>query len=321
MIGDPTGKDVMRTQLTRAQVEQNFATYKEQAKKVIDFEKVEVRYNHEWLEKLTFKDILSLSSNFTVNQMIQRDMFERRLDEGKEVSVTEFLYPLMVGYDSVILDVDCEMGGTDQEFNMLAGRTLQTKLGKRDKFVITTRLLEGTDGRKMSKSYDNCIFLNDQPKEMYGKIMALRDELIPAYFQHCTDTPTADIKEMEKEMNGSTLLTTGKGANPKDFKMRLARKIVSMYHSTEAAAHAESEFTNVFSKGELPEDMPEVRLKKGSLLLDLLVEQKLIPSKSEGRRLIEQKAIHLNNQVVTDITAPAERGVVKVGKRKFLRIV
>lgn len=313
MIGDPTGKDAMRTQLTREQVEANFTTYKDQASKVLDFSKIEVRYNHEWLETLRFDEIIGLASHFTVQQMLERDMFEKRMEEGKPISVHEFLYPLMVGYDSVMLDVDCEMGGTDQEFNMLAGRHLQSAMGKREKFVLTTRLLEGTDGRKMSKSYDNCIYLNDEPGDMYGKILSLRDDLIATYFRYTTDIPEEEVKAMEQEMKS--------GANPKDFKMHLARQIVMMYHGADAANHAEEQFTAVFSKGGVPDDMPEAKAVPGTLLLDFLAEQGLIASKSEGRRLIEQGGIKWNDQVVTTLDAKAEPGVVKVGKRKFVRII
>src|SRR3990167_5125993 len=179
MIGDPSGRDTMRTPLTREEVEENFRTYKEQAGKILNLSKIEVRYNHEWLDSLKFGDIVDLASNFTVQQILQRDMFEKRIKDGNPISLHEFLYPLMVGYDSVVLDVDCELGGSDQEFNMLAGRTLQTALKKRDKFVLTTKLIEGTDGRKMSKTYDNCIYLDDSAHDMYGKVMSVSDELVP----------------------------------------------------------------------------------------------------------------------------------------------
>jgi len=312
MIGDPSGRDAMREPLTREQVEKNFQDYKDQASKVLDFSKIEVRYNHEWLDGLTFKDILALTSSFTVNQMIQRDMFEKRLKEGKEVSMTEFMYPLMVGYDSVVLDVDFELGGTDQEFNMLAGRTLQKAFGKREKSIITMKLLEGTDGRKMSKTYNNCIYLTDSASEMYGKTLSIKDELITTYMECCTDIPMDEIKEVEKSMK--------KGSNPKEFKMRLARELVTMYHSADAAAKAEEEFGNVFAKGGVPDDMPEVTAEKGEFLIDLLVRAKIVTSKSEARRLIEQKAVTMNEVLVTAPDVKAEGGVTKVGKRKFVKI-
>lgn len=313
MIGDPSGRDAMREPLTREQVEKNFQDYKEQASKVLDFSKIEVRYNHEWLDGLTFKDILGLTSNFTVNQMIQRDMFEKRLKEGKEVSMTEFMYPLMVGYDSVVLDVDFELGGTDQEFNMLAGRTLQKAFGKREKAIITMKLLEGTDGRKMSKTYDNCIYLTDSAKDMYGKTLSIKDDLITIWMECCTDIPLDEIAAVEKDMK--------KGSNPKEFKMRLARELVTMYHGADAATKAEEEFGNVFAKGGVPDDMPEVTAEKGELLIDLLVRAKIVSSKSEARRLIEQKAVTMNDVLVEAFDVKAEAGVTKVGKRKFVKIL
>ena len=307
MIGDPSGRDSEREALTREKVEENFATYKEQASKVLDFSKTEIRYNHEWLEKLGFEEIAQIASNFTVQQMLERDMFENRLKKGNPIGLHEFLYPLMVGYDSVVLDVDCELGGNDQYFNLLAGRTLQTAYGKRDKFVLTTRLIEGTDGRKMSKTYNNCIYLDDEPNDMFGKMMSLKDNLMETYFECCTDIPEKEYKEILK-------------GNPRDAKVHLAKEIVTLYHDADAAAAAEQEFVKVFSNKELPSDIPEIQVKKGTALLDMLTEQKLIPSKSEGRRLIEQGGIHLNDEKVTAVDATVEEGTYRVGKRKFVKI-
>ncbi len=312
MIGDPTGRDVMRQPLTKEQVEENFRTYKEQASKVLDFATVEIRYNHEWLEKLGAADIMGITQHFTVQQMLQRDMFKERMKREEDLSPNEFLYPLLQGYDSVMLDVDCEIGGNDQLFNMLCGRKLQKAFGKRDKFVLTTKLIAGTDGRKMSKTYDNCVYLDDAPKDMFGKLMSVKDELIATYFECCTDTPMAEIAAMEKAMQ--------QGANPKEHKVRLAHAITALYHGAEAADHAKAEFENVFAKGALPEDMPEITVKKDTLLLDVLVEHKLIASKGEGRRLIEQKGITVNDVAVSKVDALAEEGIVKVGKRRFVRI-
>lgn len=312
MLGDPSDKDAMRKPLTREEVEKNFASYKEQASNVLDFSKIEVRYNDEWLSKLTYEDIMKHASLFTVQQMEQRDAFEKRMKAGNPLGVHEFLYPMMVGYDSVVLDVDFELGGTDQEFNMLAGRTMQKAFGKRDKCVLTTPLIEGTDGRLMSKTYDNCIWLTDSAKDMYGKIMSMKDGLIFTYFECCTDVPVQEYNEMEKEMK--------KGMNPKDAKMRLAREVVTLYHGAEAATHEEEQFTKVFSHHEIPEDIREVKAEKGMSLVDLMVKEKLAPSKSEARRLIEQGGVHMNDRTVKGIGATVEEGVVKVGKRKFLRI-
>jgi len=312
MIGDPSGRDKQREPLTKEQVMENFKTYKDQAGKILDFSKVEIRPNHEWLEKLGFADIVKLASNFTVQQMLERDMFEKRITSGNPIGLHEFFYPLMVGYDSVVLDVDCELGGNDQFFNMLAGRTLQQAFGKRDKFVLTTKLIEGTDGRKMSKTYDNCIWLEDSATEMYGKLLRISDDLILTYMECVTDMPMKEIADVQKAMK--------KGTNPKEFKMHLAREVVTLYHGADAAAHAESEFTKVFADKGIPEDMPEVSLQKGMTYVDLLVHEKLLTSKSEAKRLIEQGGLKLNDQTVSSIDATVEEGVLKVGKRKFLKI-
>lgn len=313
MIGDPSGRDAMREPLTREKIEENFQTYQQQASKILDFSKVSVRYNHEWLETLTFDKIIGLASHFTVQQMMERDMFEKRWEGGKPIGVHEFFYPLMVGYDSVMLDVDVELGGSDQEFNMLAGRTLQQAFGKRDKFVLTTKLLLGTDGRKMSKTYDNCIYLDDAPGDMYGKVMSVKDELILPYFECCTDLSPADIEAIGKEL--------GQGSNPRDAKKRLASEIVTLYHGAEAATKADEQFSTVFAGGGVPDDVAEVIAGKTVLLLDVLVREKLVASKSEGRRLVEQGGIHLNNKVVQSVEAKVENGIVKVGKRRFLKLI
>lgn len=314
MIGDPTGRDEMRKELTADDVKKNFETYIEQAKKILDMKKLEVRYNHEWLEKLSFKDILGLTSHFTVQQMLHRDMFAERMKKDAPISVTEFMYPLMVGYDSVMLDVDVELGGNDQLFNMLAGRTLQTAFGKKDKFVLTTKLIEGTDGRKMSKSYNNCVYLTDAPAEMYGKLLSMPDNLITLYMECCTDMPMSEVKAAEKALKEGT-------ENPKNLKMRLAREIVTMYHSATDAKAAEEAFENVFKNKGVPDDMPEYKAKKGESLIDALVASGSCASKSEARRLIEQGGIKVNDKAVTDVNAKAEEGIVKVGKRKFLKLL
>jgi len=314
MIGDPSGRDEMRQALTAEDVKKNFETYLEQAKKILDIKKLEVRYNHEWLEKLSLKEVLRLTGHFTVQQMLKRDMFKKRMKEDAPISVTEFMYPLMVGYDSVILDVDVELGGNDQLFNMLAGRTLQAAFGKRDKFVLTTKIIEGTDGRKMSKTYDNCVFLDDSADDMYGRLLSMPDNLIPLYMECCTDISMSEVNQTEKA------LKEGK-ENPKIMKMRLAREIVTMYHSAEAATAAEANFENIFKNKGVPEDMPEYKAKKGESLIDALLSSGSVASKNEARRLIEQGGIKVNDVAVTSIEAKAEQGIVKVGKRRFVKIV
>ncbi len=313
MIGDPTGRDEMRQALTADEVKENFETYIEQAKLILDMKKLEIRYNDEWLSKVGFAEIAKLASHFTKQQMEERDMFKQRESNGEPIHLQEFLYPLMVGYDSVVLDVDCEIGGNDQLFNMLAGRTLQKAYGKREKFVLTTKLIEGTDGRKMSKTYNNCVYLTDAPDEMYGRILSMPDHLIPLYMECCTNLPMAEVTAAEKA------LKTGK-ENPKILKMRLAREIVTMYHSAEAASAAEAAFENVFKNKGVPEDMSEYKAKKGESLIDALLASGTVASKSEARRLIEQGGVKVNDVAVKSVEVKAETGIVKVGKRKFVRI-
>ncbi|MFA6176619.1 MAG: tyrosine--tRNA ligase [Phycisphaerae bacterium] len=313
LIGDPTGREETRPMLTKEEVTKNFETYKQQASKILDFDSLEIRYNDEWLAPMGIADIMKLAGHFTIQQMMQRDMFQKRLAKGDPLTPNEFMYPLMQGYDSVVLDVDFEVGGNDQLFNMLCGRTLQKAYGKREKFVLTTRLIEGIDGRKMSKSYDNCIYLTDAPGEMYGKILSIKDELIPTYFECCTKIPMAEVNAAVSTMKAGKM-------NPKDLKMRLAREIVTMYHSKKDAAAAEAEFENVFKNKGLPESIPEFKAKKGMLLIDALAESKTVSSKSEARRLIEQGGVKLADLPVTAADAKAEKGIWKVGKRKFLKI-
>ena len=292
MIGDPSGRDALREPLSRAQVKANFKDYRRQAQKVLDFSKVTIRYNHEWLEKINFEKILELASKFTVQQMIKREMFDKRIQEGNPIALHEFLYPLMVGYDSVVLDVDCELGGSDQEFNVLAGRHLQQAYGKRDKFVLTTKLIEGTDGRKMSKTYNNAVYFDDTPSDMYGKLMSVRDELVPLYFETLTDVSLPH-------------------GHPKEVKAALAKEVVRMYHGTGAAEKAAAGFMTAQSAMEL-------RVDRGATLRSIAGDLGL--SMSELRRLVEQKAIDLNNKTLDSIDAPIGRGVLKVGKHRFYKI-
>jgi len=318
MIGDPSGRDEMRQALTKKDVENNFKTYKGQASKVLDFKKIKVTYNHEWLEKLTPQDFLKLASFFTKQQLEQRDMFVKREEEGKPVYVNELMYPLLQGYDSSHMDVDAELGATDQEFNMLAGRTMNKALGKREKFVLTVKILLGTDGRKMSKTYDNCIYIEDEPNDMFGKVMSVNDELMGDYFECCTDVPMDEVKKIIK-------------GDPREAKVRLAKEIVTLYHGEKAAESASEAFDKVFKDKEVPDDMPEVKVKKGTKVIDVITENKLVSSKSEARRVIEQGGVKLNDEAIDSIEAEVGEGlapedmakgvVLKVGKRKFLKII
>lgn len=301
MIGDPTGRDAAREPLTPEKVRENFQNYKRQAQKILDFSKVEIRYNDAWLAPLKFTDIVKLASNFTVQQMLQRDMFEKRIGEGKPISLHEFLYPLMVGYDSVVLDVDVELGGSDQEFNMLAGRHLQERMGKREKFVLTTRLIEGTDGRKMSKTYNNCVYLEDTPADMYGKLMSIGDSLTRTYFEVLTDLPEQQIAEVL-------------ALHPKEAKMSLARTIVEMYHGRSAAESAQKDWENTFSKGEAPADTTPVEAGR---LRDVIQDI----STSELRRLVAQGAVSsiTTGEKIGSIDAHIENDTIRIGKHRFYK--
>lgn len=310
----------MRKVLTSEQVMDNARDYQKQAAKVLDFDgenPIELKYNSEWLGKLTFGDILELSSNFTVQQMLERDMFEKRMNEGRPIHLHEFMYPLMQGYDSVAMDVDLELGGSDQLFNMLAGRTLKEKLRNEEKHVMTMKLLEGTDGRKMSKTYNNHIPIAAAPNDMYGKVMSIKDELLLPYFELATDLSLDEIKKIEKALK--------KGENPRDAKMRLAREIVTMYHNEDAAKAAEQAFIEQFQKGGKPEEIEEYKVAtKMVQLVDLLVESGLCSSKSDARRQIEQGAVRYNDEVIKEIDAEVTvkaGDILQKGKRGYRKLV
>lgn len=317
LIGDTSDKDSPRQPMTPEQIDENFRTYKTQASKILDFSKIELRHNGDWLGKLSFKEILELANKFTVQQMIEREMFQKRINEKKPVGVHEFLYPLMQGYDSVAMDVDLEIGGRDQLFNMLAGRTLQKAMRNKEKHVLTVKLLEGTDGRKMAKTYNNVVNITDEPQEQYGKIMSIKDELILQYFELCTDVPLSEIETIRQGMKA--------GANPRDFKMRLGREIVALYRNQAAAKKAEQEFIRVFQKKDLPDNIEEKKLRAGDwLLVDLLAETGLAPSKSEARRLIQGGGVSVDGkreeEVKTSVSISKKPLLLKVGKRKFLKV-
>jgi tyrosyl-tRNA synthetase len=317
LIGDTSDKESPRQPMTPEQIEENFKTYKAQASKILDFSKIELRYNGDWLSKLGFREILELANKFTVQQMIEREMYQKRIAESKPIGLHEFLYPLMQGYDSVAMDVDLEVGGNDQLFNMLAGRTLQRVINNREKHVLTVKLLEGTDGRKMSKTYNNVINLTDTAGEQYGKVMSIKDELILQYFRLCTDVPVAEIMEI-----GETLKS---GENPRDIKMRLAREIVGLYNDKSAAGEAEEEFVKIFQKHERPTDIEELKMAKKTFgVCDLIFEAGMASSKGEARRLVEGGGVSIDEKRVEDpklsVTLSQKGVVLKVGKRHFNRL-
>lgn len=317
-IGDPSERDEKRKPLALAQIKKNMATYRKQASKILDFSKVKIKYNADWLAKLNFRDLVKLSSHFTVSRLLERDMFQQRLKKGGEVWANEFLYPLMQGYDSVAMNVDLEIGSTDQLFNMLVGRKLQKIYNKKEKFLLTASMLVGLDGRKMSKSLDNTVNITDSPDEMYGKLMSLRDNLIEQYLKLCTGISEKEIKEIEEK---SKL----KEINPRDVKARLAREVISIYHNKKAAQIAEREFNRVFKEKKLPSRIPEVKLKEKKLnILDLLTKTKLARSRSGAKRLILQRGVKIDNIIEKDWqrVIKIKRGmIVQVGKRKFVKLV
>ncbi|MBX4206250.1 tyrosine--tRNA ligase [Candidatus Parcubacteria bacterium] len=296
VIGDTSDKDSERPMMTREAVEENKKTYFEQAGKIIDLDKTELRYNSEWLEPLSYRELGEQADQFSVADFIARDNIKKRLDAGKRVSLREVLYPLMQGYDSVAVKANVELGGSDQRFNLLAGRTLQEKYGQEPQSIVMGPLIEGTDGRKMSSSWGNVITLTDNPEDMFGKIMSLRDELVSRYLELCTRIPLHEVEEI------------GKG-HPKDAKMKLAFEITNMYHGAEAAKKAKDNFENAFSKGGVPEDVRTVKAGKDAELVDILIEEGVISSKSEFTRLNKEGAIR-----------EMENGVYRVGKHRFIRI-
>ena len=313
-IGDPSDKLSKRPMLTREVIEENMRDYKTQIGKILDTEKIEFVYNSDWLRPLGFQEICELAESFTVQQMIARRNFSERIEKGEEVSLRELMYPLMQGYDSVVVNADVEIAGFDQLFNVKAGRYIQKHYGKKEQNVLTFQMLEGTDGRKMSTSWGNVITIVDEPNDMYGKILSLKDELIIKYFTLTTDISLEEIATIEQSIK--------KGENPKIHKMRLARELVKMYHSEKLAAKAEEEFENVFTKGSLPEIMPEISINVSDVPQELK-NLKIIESKSEWSRLIKEGAVSVHDgETITDPKwNPKESCVVKIGKRRFVKFV
>ncbi|MBT5956271.1 MAG: tyrosine--tRNA ligase [Candidatus Marinimicrobia bacterium] len=317
MIGDPTGRNKTRPQLTIEDTKLNAQSYIDQASIVLDKSTLEIVYNSDWLSKMDFSDVIKLASKYTVARMLERDDFTKRYGGGVRISLHEFLYPLAQGYDSVYLNADVELGGTDQKFNLLVGRDLQKESGQTPQVVITTMLLEGTDGvEKMSKSYDNYIGLTDSPTDMYGRTLSIPDALIGKYFEYATTVSIHlldDIKDDLKE---------GK-SNPRDLKRQLAREIVKLYHDEDAAQKAESDFDALFIKKDIPDDIPEYALSSAETLVSIMVGNNLVSSNGDAKRMIKQGAVKLDDEKVSDLffeVSPDSEKVLKVGKRKFLRI-
>ncbi len=318
MIGDPTDKTATRKRQTRGEVLANCKTYKKQASKFLSFDganPAELKFNSAWLAKMSFSDVVELSAHFTVQQMLERDMFEKRVEEKKPIYLHEFLYPLMQGYDSVAMDVDVEIGGNDQMFNMLAGRTLLREMKQKEKFVVTLKLLEDASGKKMGKSEGNFVAFTDSPEEMYGKVMSWTDGMIVPGLELVTDVADSEIKDIRAAL--------ANGENPMTFKRRLAREIVAMLVSKKAADEAEAHFSQVHQKHETPEDIPVHKVEsRKSKVADILFESGLVTSKTEARRQIEQGGVKIDGVVVKDpMTIVSSGSVIQKGKRYFVRLV
>ncbi len=316
LIGDPSDKDKLRPQLTAEEVAHNAQTYAEQAFKIMDRERTQIRYNAEWLSKLTFAELIKLASNFTVQQFLTRENFRKRFDNGDPIYLHETFYAIMQGYDAYALDCDVQVGGTDQLFNIVtAARKIMTYLGKKPNIAIILDILPGTDGEiKMSKSLGNHIPILSTPEDMYGKVMSLPDKAMPQFFRLLTRWSPEEVKNMEAD------LSTGR-VHPRDIKMRLAREIVSVNQGEDQVERAEAHFVQVFQKGSLPDDIPPYPLKEGETILDVLTSAGLVASNSEARRLMQQNGIRFNGEVITNLNVPFPGpGVLQVGKRKFLRL-
>jgi len=316
-IGDPSGRSKTRPLLSENEVRENSKTYVEQAFRILQPDKTVVKFNSEWLSKLSFADIINLSSRYTVARMLERDDFSKRLKENQPISISEFLYPLAQAYDSVVIEADVELGGTDQLFNLLVGRKLQEEFDQSPQVVLTMPLIEGTDGYlKMSKSYDNYIAFNDSSKDIFGKVMSIPDHLIIKYMKYLTDIPKDKIKNMEDQIKSGEV-------NPRDIKMILAEEIVTILYNKDEAEKAKQNFVSIFQKREMPEDLPEIQIKSGETILDIVSKTKVYDSNSEIKRAIIQGAIRINDEKINDfkqIVDCDDGAILRVGKKSYFKI-
>ena len=308
LAGDPSQRAGAREKIGEEEVQKNISNWKKQAEKILDFSKVQVKQNGDWLLKLTMRDLISIAGHISAVQLFKRDMFQERLERGDTVWANETLYPLLQGYDSVVMDVDLEIGGTDQTFNMLIGRELLRKMRGKEKYVLTVPMILGTDGKQMSKTSGNCVWLDDEPAEMYGKLMSLPDEQINSYLDSVTDIPQAEL-DRAKELK------------PLDKKRFLALTVVKMYHGEEQAQQTQKDFESVFSKGGTPEDAPIWKVAGKKIdLISLLIDKGITPSRSEARRLLEQGGISLDDRKLVESETVLKKGVLKIGKKTFIKI-
>ncbi|MGI6477247.1 MAG: tyrosine--tRNA ligase [Defluviitoga tunisiensis] len=316
-IGDPSGRSKTRPLLSEEEVKANSKTYVEQAFKILDPNQTVIKFNSEWLSALTFEDIINLTSRYTVARMLERDDFNKRLAENEPISISEFLYPIAQAYDSIVIEADVEMGGTDQLFNLLVGRKLQEEFGQEPQIVVTMPLIEGTDGSlKMSKSYNNYIAFNDTPDDIFGKIMSVPDHLIIKYMTYLTDIPRDKIKDYEDKMKNDKI-------NPRDVKMVLAEEVVKMLYNEEEAQKAKDNFIAIFQKKDMPDDLPEILVQENETILDIVAKTNVFDSNSEIKRAISQGAIRINDEKIDDfkfVPNFEDGDVLRVGKKNYFRL-
>lgn len=313
-VGDASDKSEKRPMLTRALINENLKDYKSQISKILDLSKTEFVYNNDWLSKLSFEEVARLAECFSVQQMLARRNFKDRFDKGIEISLREFLYPMMQGYDSVAVKADVEIGGFDQLFNLKAGRVIQEYYNQPKQNLLTCIMLEGTDGRKMATSWGNIITVVDEPFDMFGKLMSIRDELIIRYFTLCTDISLSEIVAIEKELKD--------GGNPRDIKMKLATEIVTMYSTEKDASLAKASWIETFSKGGIPEKIPEIKTTKDREMADVLVENEIVSSKTDWRRLVNDGAVADTEGVeIKDVKEKSRNVTLKIGKKRFVKLV
>ena len=317
MIGDPSGRNKTRPQLSLEEARDNAKTYLDQAKVILNMNKIKVKYNSEWLDNMRFSEVIKLASSTTVARMLERDDFTKRYGSEVPISLHEFLYPLAQAQDSVELVSDIELGGTDQKFNLLMGRNLQREIGQEPQCILTMPILEGTDGiEKMSKSYGNDIGISDTANDMYGKTLSIPDEIILSWFTLAADAAAAVLEDVKNRLNDTSI-------NPMDTKRELARKIVELYYDKEKAIEAENYFNNITVSKGIPEDIQEYHIEKEDLLVNVILDSGLLSSKSEARRMIKQSAVRIDDEVVEDIQlklSPGKDRILKVGKRRFLKV-
>jgi len=318
MVGDPSDKNETRPRLSHEEVMKNAVTYEKQFFKILDRDRTEIHYNGEWFENMKFTEITDLAAKYTVARMLERDDFKKRFKSEQPISIHEFFYPLMQGYDSVAIKSDIEIGATEQKFNLLIARKIQEEYGVKPQCVLTMPVLPGTDGTKrMSKSTGNYIGVDESPNDIYGKTMSIPDELIYTYFELVTGSSLDELSEIKKQLESD-------GVNPMELKKKLAREITGLYHGEKASLEAEREFGNIFSKGNIPDDIQETNASEGDLIVDIMVKSDLTSSKGEARRLITQGAVRINGDKISDkdqTLSNEKEQILKAGKRRFLKII